>query len=311
MKILGFILLLCLVWLLPHKEESTRDYPIIDVHNHAHKNVIKTSICPLTGRLGIADEDGETLCENILVPVKDGEALMNESIRYFEKHNMYSIVMTQDFHQVEHWMAQSKRILPGIQTGVSDFTKNKVTELVELEKVVVIGEIVSQYEGIQPSSEQLDPIWELAVKHDIPAGIHLASPGAPTPNFHTSYGNPLLLESTLKKYPGLRIYIMHGGWPYLEETVSILRQYPNVYIDISWISWQMPRELYYEYLEKLILYGFEKRIMFGTDQVAWPKAIEYAVKGIEYAPFLSDEQKKNIFYNNAVRFFRFSEEQFK
>lgn len=292
------------------KQNERRDYPIIDVHNHAHKNVITAKICPFSGRLGITDEDGDTLCENILTPVNNGEELMRESIQYFDQYDMYSIVMTQDFNQIERWMSHSHRILPGIQTGVSDFSKNKVAELAANGKVVVIGEIVTQYEGIAPNSEELDPIWELAVKHDLPAGIHLAGPGAPTKHYITGYGNPLLLESVLKKYPSLRIYIMHGGWPYLEETVSILRQYPNVYLDISWISWQMPRELYYEYLEKLIQYGFEKRIMFGTDQVAWPKAIEYAVQGIEDAPFLSYSQKKNIFNQNAMRFFRFPADRF-
>ena len=51
--------------------------------------------------------------------------------------------------------------------------------------------------------------------------------------------------------------------------------------------------------------------MFGTDQVAWPKAIEIAVQGIEEAEILTEKQKKNIFYNNAVRFFRFPENKFK
>lgn len=208
-------------------------------------------------------------------------------------------------------MNQSDRVLAGIQTGIHDFEKNNVAGLVDSNKVIVIGEISTQYEGLPAYSEELDTIWKLAVKYDVPAGIHLASPGAPTPNFMTSYGNPLTLELVLKKYPKLRVYIMHGGWPYLEETVSLLRQYPNVYLDISWISWQMPRKLYYDYLERLILYGFEKRIMFGTDQVAWPKAIEIAVNGIEEAAFLTDGQKKNIFYNNAMRFFRFPKDKFK
>lgn len=301
-----------LLFILIPLHSQVRDYPIIDVHNHAHKYVLKTKICPFTGRLGTLDEDGISLCaEDALVPAANGYALMKESIEYFEKYDMYSILMTQDFSQIELWMDQSDRILPGIQTGIHDFEDNRVAELVDAKQVIVIGEIVTQYEGLPAYAEALDTIWKLAVKYDIPAGIHLASPGAPTPNFMTSYGNPLSLEPVLKKHPDLRVYVMHGGWPYLEETVSLLRQYPNVYLDISWISWQMPRQLYYEYLERLILFGFEKRIMFGTDQVAWPKAIEIAVQGIEEAKFLTAEQKKNIFYRNAVRFFGFSEAQFK
>ena len=38
-------------------------------------------------------------------------------------------------------------------------------------------------------------------------------------------------------------------------------------------------------------------------------AIEIAIATIENAPFLSEEQKRDIFYNNAARFLRLSEEE--
>jgi predicted TIM-barrel fold metal-dependent hydrolase len=44
--------------------------------------------------------------------------------------------------------------------------------------------------------------------------------------------------------------------------------------------------------------------MFGSDQMFWPETIELAIEGVESADFLSEEQKRDIFYNNAVRFFR-------
>ena len=44
--------------------------------------------------------------------------------------------------------------------------------------------------------------------------------------------------------------------------------------------------------------------MFGSDQMNWPKAIDFAVESITSAPFLSDEQKRDILYNNAARFLR-------
>jgi predicted TIM-barrel fold metal-dependent hydrolase len=44
--------------------------------------------------------------------------------------------------------------------------------------------------------------------------------------------------------------------------------------------------------------------MFGSDQMIWPEAIGLAIEGIESAVFLSEDQKRDIFYNNAVRFFQ-------
>jgi predicted TIM-barrel fold metal-dependent hydrolase len=37
---------------------------------------------------------------------------------------------------------------------------------------------------------------------------------------------------------------------------------------------------------------------------AWVEAIDLAIEGIESATFLTKEQKRDIFYNNAARFLR-------
>jgi hypothetical protein len=44
--------------------------------------------------------------------------------------------------------------------------------------------------------------------------------------------------------------------------------------------------------------------MFGSDQMQWPDAIGVAIERIESATFLTPSQKRDIFYNNAVRFLR-------
>jgi hypothetical protein len=36
----------------------------------------------------------------------------------------------------------------------------------------------------------------------------------------------------------------------------------------------------------------------------WPEALPRAIEAIETADFLSQEQKRDILYNNAVRFLR-------
>jgi predicted TIM-barrel fold metal-dependent hydrolase len=44
--------------------------------------------------------------------------------------------------------------------------------------------------------------------------------------------------------------------------------------------------------------------MFGSGQMVWPDAIDAAIEGVNGAKFLTESQKRDIFYNNAVRFFR-------
>ena len=49
--------------------------------------------------------------------------------------------------------------------------------------------------------------------------------------------------------------------------------------------------------------------MFGSDQMIWPDAVGMAIEGVESADFLTKEQKRDIFYNNAVRFLRLDEKK--
>ena len=98
--------------------------------------------------------------------------------------------------------------------------------------------------------------------------------------------------------------MMHMGHPWLSETLAMLRMYPDLYLDLSVKNWVNQKEVFHRYLKALVDAGYGKRLMFGSDQMIWPEAIGLAIEGIESAEFLTEEQKRDIFYNNAVRFFR-------
>ena len=66
----------------------------------------------------------------------------------------------------------------------------------------------------------------------------------------------------------------------------------------------LSRAAFYAYLEALVRAGLAKRVMFGSDQMRWPEKIGEAIEAIEQAPFLTEEQKRDILYHNAVRFLR-------
>jgi predicted TIM-barrel fold metal-dependent hydrolase len=114
----------------------------------------------------------------------------------------------------------------------------------------------------------------------------------------------MLLEDVLKRHPGLRLYVENAGYPFGDQMIAILYMYPQVYVDVSTITWLIPRDAFHEYLKRLALAGFADRIMFGSDQMWWPETIELAIRAIESAPFLTADQKRDIFFNNALRFFR-------
>ena len=109
------------------------------------------------------------------------------------------------------------------------------------------------------------------------------------------------------RHPDLRVYIEDAGFPFLEDTIALMYRYPNVYGDLSNITWIPPRKVFLTYFEALMDAGLGKRLMFGTDQMQWPEVIPLAIEAIESARFLTADEKADIFYLNAARFLRLSE----
>jgi predicted TIM-barrel fold metal-dependent hydrolase len=170
-----------------------------------------------------------------------------------------------------------------------------------------LGEITSAYEGVDFDGPELAPYFALAAELNMPVGVHtgLTFPGAVftcCPQFRIERGNPVHLDEVLARNPSLRLYLMHMGDVWQESTLAILHMYPQVCIDVAAMDWgAIPREQFHANLQGLIRAGFGKRIMFGSDQMVWPELIGQAIEGIESAPFLSEEEKHDIFYNNAAR----------
>jgi hypothetical protein len=274
--------------------------PIIDVHLHSESlaNLKEGWPNPVTG--------GK--------PPASVEEHIRQTLSVMKRYNIVLGIASGDLETVE-LLRQSdpERMWAGPSDGIPGLEIEKLQGLYKTGKLRIIGEVCAQYDGLSPSDPVLDPFFALAESLDVPACIHtgMSFPDITksSPKFRVSIGNPLLLEELLNRHPKLRVWIAHMGFPYLEETIGILNVYPRVHVDTGAIDWLWPREGFYSYLKQLIQAGFEKRIMFGSDQMTWPDAIGIAVEWIEKADFLSAEQKRDILYNNAARFLRLSPEQ--
>lgn len=167
-----------------------------------------------------------------------------------------------------------------------------------------MGEIATQLTGVPPNDPALEPYFALAEERDLPVLIHTLGIGPYLPGFRSALGSPLLLEDVLVRHPKLRLFVENAGYPYRDEMIAMMTQYPQLYADVSTISWVLPRAAFYDYLQALVRAGLAKRVMFGSDQMRWPDKIGEAIDAIEQAPFLTEEQKRDILYHNAVRFLR-------
>jgi len=177
-------------------------------------------------------------------------------------------------------------------------------------KFGVLGEVTSQYAGASLSDPRYDPYLSLCEEFDIPLALHTGTmpPGTTQDECclkaRARFGHPELIEDALNRHPKLRLNLMHCGYPYLEETIAILMQYPQVNADLGAIDWLLPRPAFHSYLKALVDAGHTKRLMFGSDHMYWPDGIGLAIEAVEAAPFLSDDAKNDIFFANAVRFYK-------
>jgi predicted TIM-barrel fold metal-dependent hydrolase len=171
-------------------------------------------------------------------------------------------------------------------------------------RLSAMGEIATQYYGVSPNDPSLEPFFALAEELDLPVHIHTLGFGAPLPGFRVASGSPVLLEPVLVRHPKLRLFVENAGYPFLGEMVAMMYQYPQLHADLSTITWIIPREAFHDYLRGLVRAGVGNRLMFGSDQMQWPETIGIAIEAINSAAFLTEAQKRDIFYDNAARFLR-------
>jgi predicted TIM-barrel fold metal-dependent hydrolase len=124
------------------------------------------------------------------------------------------------------------------------------------------------------------------------------------PKFRGSMGNPLLLEDLLVRHPKLRVWIMHAGYPMIDNLLTLLQANSHVYVDVAGLIWSYPLKEVNMYIRRIVEAGFEDRVMFGTDQLIWPKLMRTSISVIDQADYLTPQQKRDILYNNAARFLR-------
>jgi predicted TIM-barrel fold metal-dependent hydrolase len=298
--------------------------PVLDVHVHAMDDSWvgpDVPTCPNASKFLASDPVttespigwSQEECTPKLYPSAKGE-YMKDVIAEMKRLNVTAVVFG-DPASVKKWMdADPGHVIPGTSFADGEKLGARVS-MEDLRKdfttggFKVMGEIGLQYEGISPSDPSVDKYFALAEELDIPVAIHMGTGGSgraniDSPKFRGSMGNPLLLEELLARHPKLRVQVMHAGYPMIDNMLTLLQANSHVYVDVAGLIWSYPIKEVNRYIERLVDAGFEDRVMFGTDQMEWPKLMAYSISIIQNADYLTPEQKRDILYNNAARFLR-------
>ena len=277
--------------------------PIIDMHVHAQDLWAKPG-----EDAGVAF--GPVFADQTtgVLAARSTAELQQATLAALTRLNIVKAIVSGEFAE-EYRRLQPERILASPVLLGADEPVTSLREAFTTGRYQALAEFAPQYAGLAPNDPRLEPYFALAEELDVPLGIHvgLGPPGAAygmAPHYRMAHSNPLLLEDVLVRHPKLRLYVMHAGWPMLDEMVGLLYAHPQVYVDLGVIDWYLPQAEFYGYFRRLVEAGFAKRIMFGSDQMVWPDAIARAVARVESAPFLSHEQRRDIMCRNAMRFLR-------
>jgi len=200
----------------------------------------------------------------------------------------------------------SPNLYPCFESGKNWPALDWLRKEIEAGRVEALGELYNVYAGVSPTDPRMDPYYALAAEYGIPVAVH-AERGPPPearvegccPNFNGDYGNPAHYRGVLERHPALRLYLMHVINPqFVSAAIELMDAYPNVYVDTSPMS-LVPQSLVHEALRRMVEAGHADRIMFGSDYLG---AIGKSIEVIEAASFLTEAQKRDIYYDNAARF---------
>jgi predicted TIM-barrel fold metal-dependent hydrolase len=305
--------------------------PIIDMHLHAYpadaEGPPPVGICAPPEQHSVWDPGQpfpsvyrswvkEPPCASPVWSPETDDEVMTQTIEVMERRNIVG-VLSGSPERVKAWRAAAPhRFIAGLElpVGRGALSPDEVRILHEEGDLRVLAEVTSQYAGIPPDDERMESYWALAEELDIPVGIHIG-PGPPgviylgATGYRARLHSALTLEEVLVRHPRLRVYVMHAGFPMLDDLLAVLYAHPQLYVEVGEIVFAEPRSAFYRYLRGVVEAGFGARVMYGTDQMVWPGVIERSIEAIEKAPFLSERQKRDILYNNAARFLRLSDEE--
>jgi len=117
------------------------------------------------------------------------------------------------------------------------------------------------YNGVALADPRVAPVLEYLQRNNLPLTMHMGTTFAR--NAPVELGRAIHIEPVAMQYPDLTMIMAHMGHPWYEECVVVARKQPNVFCEVSALSyrpWQ-----YYNILMCAQEYKITDKVFFGTD----------------------------------------------
>ncbi len=262
-----------------------KKYRIIDAHCHIYPDKIAQKASDATANFY---ELPPSLDGRISTLLEHGE---KAGIEHFV---VQSVATTpKQVSSINNFIARTVAQSNGRFTGLGTLHHDSEDIEADVNEIISLGlkgvKLHPDIQRVQLDDSRMHKMYELC-EGRLPMLIH-------TGDNRYDYSNPNRLIPILERYPNLTVIGAHfGGWSIWEEATEKLTKYKNFLVDCSSslyaISAEKAREL-------IFAYGTD-RVLFGTDYPLWtPESELERFMKVE----LTDEQREDIFYNNAAKLF--------
>jgi len=231
---------------------------------------------------------------------------LEQTIKEMDKNKIEYAVICGTIESTERYTKADIRFIPGYQDSQDTLIPVKqFEEYVQSGRIKVFGEVMAVYKGRTLTDSMYQPYLSICEKYGIPVAYHSGgsfrdAQKMDLPKYRISLGNPFLIEDVLVKYPKLKLYLMHAGESFYENTLRMMDGYQNLYADLGVLMWMNPmtKDFAVKFLKSAKEYGLIDRVMFGSDQMIWPEAITSSIEFLNALDFLSKEEKEMILYKS-------------
>lgn len=162
------------------------------------------------------------------------------------------------------------------------------------------------HENFSMNDIRLEPVFNLCMKYDVPLAIHTEW----NHDYFPQYSHPMFICEIAKRYPKLQIVCCHTWMPKVMFCFDMVKDIPNINIDIS--AFMMGEEMIKKYsgfpnldqatqtLKSVFEYCSD-RIMYGSDYGSL--SIKDHIQLVNNGRF-DKESKQKILFDNANRIYR-------
>jgi predicted TIM-barrel fold metal-dependent hydrolase len=91
------------------------------------------------------------------------------------------------------------------------------------------------HSGFYPDDERLDPVYRTCERHGVPVMIHTGIKAVAWQSI--KFNNPIHVDEVAVRHPGLKIIMCHGGYPWVEEFVTVAYSNPNILVDLTFMDY--------------------------------------------------------------------------